>query len=147
MKKGFKYIFLLSATINLVACDYFGYFDFEIANNTNDSLEIVYTEQMQSFTSVLYTPGYEDDYKTIYLNNVLTDTIIPPKGKLQLRYDAGMVEKDFPGQLENPMEYGILPLWDRLGYMIQRGDTLDPEVFSKSRWKGKGSTYTLIIEK
>lgn len=147
MKKGFKYIILLFVTTNLVACDYFGYFDFEIVNNTNDSLEIVYTEQMQSFTSVLYTPGYEDDYKTIYLNNVLTDTIIPPKGKLQLSYDAGMVDKDFPGQLEDPMEYGILPLWERLGYMILRSDTLASEVFSQSRWKGKGSTYTLIIEK
>ena len=147
MKKGVKYIVFLFATINLVACDYFGYFDFEIVNNTNDSLEIVYTEQMQSFTSVLYTPGYEDDYKTIYLHNVLTDTIIPPKGKLMLTYDAGMVDKDFPDQLEDPMEYGILPLWERLGYMIQRGDTLDSEVFSQRRWKGKGSTYTLIIEK
>lgn len=147
MKKVFRYSVFLFVAVNLVACDYFGFFDFEIANNTNDSLEIVYTEQMQSFTSVLYTPGYEDDYKSIYLNNVITDTIIPPKGKLKLTYDAGMVDKNFPGQLENPMEYGILPLWERLGFMIQRGDTLDPEVFSKSRWEGKGSTYTLIIEK
>ena len=146
MQRVFRYIVILFAAINLVACDYFGYFDFEIVNNTNDSLEIVYTEQMQSFASVLYTPGYEDDYKTIYLNNVLTDTIIPPKGKPQLSYDAGMVDKDFPGQLEDPMNYGILPLWERIGYMIQRGDTLDSEAFYQSRWKGKGSTYTLIIE-
>lgn len=146
MQRVFRYIVILFAAINLVACDYFGYFDFEIVNNTNDSLEIVYTEQMQSFASVLYTPGYEDDYKTIYLNNVLTDTIIPPKGKLKLTYQAGMVDKDFPGQLEDPMNYGILPLWERIGYMIQRGDTLDSEAFYQSRWKGKGSTYTLIIE-
>ena len=57
MQRVFRYIVILFAAINLVACDYFGYFDFEIVNNTNDSLEIVYTEQMQSFASVLYTPG------------------------------------------------------------------------------------------
>jgi len=147
MKKVLEYIIILFTAVSLGACDYFGYFDFEIVNNTNDSLEIVYTEQMQSFTTVLYTPGYEDDFEAIYLNKMLTDTVIPPKGKLQLSYEAGMVDRDFSDQLEDPKDYGILPLWERIGYMIQQGDTLNPGIFSQSRWKGKGSTYTLIIEK
>ena len=147
MKKVVKYIVILLAAVNLVACDYFGSFYFEIVNNNDDSLEIVYTEQMQSFTTVLFTPDYENEFQKIYLNNTFTDTIIPPKGKLKLTYEAGMVDRGFPSQLEDPMDYGILPLWERIGYMIQQGDTLDSEVFSQSRWKGKGSTYTLIIEK
>ena len=141
------YIIILFAAISLGACDYFGYFHFEIINNTDESLEIVYTEQMQSFTTVLYTPDYENDFQTVFLNKMLTDTVIPPKGKLILSYEAGMVDRDFPDQLEDPKNYGILPLWERIGYMIQRGDTLDSRVFSQSQWKGKGSTYTLIIEK
>lgn len=146
MKKIFKLSTILFAITVLVSCDFFGTFFFVIDNNTNDSLEVVYTEQMQTFSSVLYTPDDEDEFHNIYLSREVTDTIIPPKGKLELSYDAGLVDRGFPGQLENPMEYGILPLWERIGNMIQNGDTLPSGVFSESQWKGEGSTYTLRIK-
>ena len=146
MTKVLKYIVVFITATILVSCDYFGYFHFDIVNNTNDSLRIVYVEQMQSFTTVLYTPDYDDDFRRIYLDNMLTDTVIPPKETLHLVYDAGMVDSDFPGKLETPEDYGILPLWERIGYMILRGDTLAPETYVHDRWTGKGSTYTLIVK-
>ena len=146
MKKVLKIIVIFFSAIILVSCDYFGYFNFDIVNDTNDSLKIVYVEQMQSFTTVLYTPDYDDDFRRIYLDNMLTDTVIPPKETLSLVYDAGMVDRNFPDKLETPEDYGILPLWERIGYVILRGDTLAPETYAKGRWTGKGSTYTLIIK-
>ena len=146
MTKVMKYIVVFITATILVSCDYFGYFNFDIVNNTNDSLKIVYVEQMQSFTTVLYTPDYDDDFRRIYLSNMLTDTVIPPKETLHLVYDAGMVDRNFPDKLEAPEDYGILPLWERIGYVILRGDTLAPETYAKGRWTGKGSTYTLIVK-
>lgn len=137
MRKVLKYIVVFITATILVSCDYFGYFNFDIVNNTNDSLKIVYVEQMQSFTTVLYTPDYDDDFRRIYLDNMLTDTVIPPKETLHLVYDAGMVDRNFPGKLETPEDYGVLPLWERIGYMILRGDTLPPRLMSKTGGQAK----------
>ena len=63
-----------------------------------------------------------------------------------LSYDAGSVDPDFPAKREDPKEYGIVPLWERIAYMTIGNDTLDQSVFSEKEWSCKGSTYTLTIE-
>ncbi|MBO7660602.1 MAG: hypothetical protein J6S65_03595, partial [Bacteroidaceae bacterium] len=70
---------------------------------------------------------------------------IPPQQSIDLEYEAGLVDRDFPSEHENPRNYGIVPLWERIGYAILKGDTLDPNVYSKDRWKGKGASYHLTI--
>ena len=146
MKKAFRYIVLLLLSFHLCACDNWGSFDFEIVNDTDDSLTIAYVEQMQSYTNILCTEGYEDEFMTIHLKDHLTDTIIPPRQSIELRYEAGLVDRDFPSEYEDPRNYGIVPLWERIGYAILKGDTLDSNVYSKNRWKGKGASYTLTIQ-
>ena len=71
MKKAFRHIVLLLLSLHLCACDYWGSFDYEIVNDTNDSLTIAYVEQMQSYTTILNTQGYEDEFMTIYIYNSL----------------------------------------------------------------------------
>ncbi|MBR3514295.1 MAG: hypothetical protein IKO12_07750 [Bacteroidaceae bacterium] len=147
MKKAYQYIIILLATINMGACDYFAWFDFNIVNDTDDSLTVAYVEQMQSFTTIYYTPGHTGDFQSIHLEDYLTDTVIPPRATFKLSYDAGLADRGFADQLEDPKEWGIIPLWERIGYMIQKGDTLDSEIYAQDQWKGKGSTYTLTIRK
>lgn len=145
MKKAFRHIVLLLLSLHLCACDYWGSFDFEIVNETNDSLTIAYVEQMQSYTTILNTQGYEDEFMTIHLKDHLTDTIIPPHQSIDLEYDAGLVGRNFPTEHEDPRNYGIVPLWERIGFAILKGDTINPDVYSKERWKGKGASYQLTI--
>ena len=45
MTKVLKYIVVFITATILVSCDYFGYFHFDIVNNTNDSLKIVNVEK------------------------------------------------------------------------------------------------------
>ena len=147
MKRVYYYLLITAASICLSACDYFGWFDFTITNNTNDSLAVEYREQMQSFTSVLYTPGYDGDYHYIYLDSLVTKTVIPPHQSMTLNYDAGLVDSRFPTQLEDPKEYGIVPLWERIDSISVRGDTLDSDVYAQDKWVGKKSDYTLTIDR
>jgi hypothetical protein len=53
----------------------------------------------------------------------------------------------FPEGLEDPKEWGIVPLWERIVSMTIKGDTLNPEIYAQELWWGKGSTYTLAIKR
>ncbi len=147
MRKIAPFFFIVVASILLGACDYFAFFYFKIINSTGDSLTVSYIEQMQSFTSIFYTPDYEDDFQSIRLKEMATDTVIPPGQSIVLVYDGGLTGRGFPYGLEDPKEYGIVPLWERIVSMTIKGDTLNPEIYSQELWSGKGSTYTLVIKR
>jgi hypothetical protein len=44
-----------------------------------------------------------------------------------------------------PECYGIVPLWDRIAYIIKASDTLDHSIFKKEKWIRNGNKYTLEI--
>jgi len=147
MRKITHLFIIVVASMLLAGCDYWSWFDFKIINSTGDSITVSYIKQMRSFTTMNYTPGYEDDYMSIRLAKMATDTIIPPGQSFVLHEMGARCGRDFPYGLEDPKEYGIVPLWERIVSMTIKGDTLEPEIYAQELWWGKGSTYTLAIKR
>ena len=146
MRKITHFFIIVVASMLLAGCDFWSWFDFKIINSTGDSLTVSYIKQMQSFTSVNDTLDYEDDYQSIRLEEITTDTIIPPGQSFVLHENGWQCGMHFPDGLEDPKEWGVVPLWERIVSMSIKGDTLDPTIYSQELWSGKGSTYTLAIK-
>ena len=144
-----RFLFGLLASLLFASCDYFGDFAFEIVNNTGSNVVVGYHEQYFSTEDILPTYRHGDDYQPGYLSPIITDTTLGAGDALRLRYDVGLVGRDFPTEQDTPERYGIIPLWDRIEYITVDGDTLAPEAYQKDKWGSRtsGIVFTLVLIK
>ena len=145
MKRIKEIIGVLSLVILISSCEYFGEFYFIIHNNTDNTLYISYTEQLWCPEDAFPTYEHGDDYEAIRLAKSDSTLIVESGETVKIDYGVGFVDKDFPDDNDIPECYGIVPLWDRIAYIIKASDTLDHSIFKKEKWIRNGSKYTLEI--
>ena len=123
------------------SCDEVYQIEFRIFNQTDENVEIAYLSQKQDFTSIMYTPGEEQNYHRIVFDGAAVEKIKPHDVKAFI-YDIGMERPCI-----DPEYNGIVPLWDRIVYIIIGNDTLDRSKYEKIRWIRTPELHSLILTK
>ncbi len=145
--KRFILVFALAASLWFSSCDYWGDFSFEIENHTGHSVAVSYYEQLQSTEDILPTYEHGEDYEWVHLADTPTYINIKPDSTYCVWYDIGQVGKDWPTEEDTPERYHIVPLWDRIEYVMVGTDTLDASEYSKDKWDVRNQcVYVLKIK-
>ena len=140
MKRGVLSLLLLFVLFFLESCDYFGYFEFVIENGTEDTIRISYKEQLVRYEDVLPTYDHGEDYQ-LSIADKDTVVIIEPHYSLAYKYDAGLVNANFPTKYDTPKAYNISPLWERISFIVIGNDTLLPSDYSEDKWVRKEKKF------
>lgn len=145
--KRFILVFALSMSLLFSSCDYWGDFSFKIENHTSQSVVVSYYEQLQSTEDILPTYEHGEDYEWIHLADTSTKINIKPDSSFWVSYDIGRVGANWPTEQDTPERYHIVPLWERIEYIVVGSDTLDASSYSKDKWDARNCcVFTLKIQ-
>ena len=145
--KRFILVLALSVSLLFSSCDYWGDFSFEIENHTSQQVVVSYYEQLQSTEDVLPTYVHGEDYEWVHLADTPTVINIKPDSLYSISYDVGLVGEDWPTEEDTPERYHIVPLWERIEYIVVGADTLDASSYSEEKWDAKyHCLFTLKIQ-
>ena len=139
---------ILSVMISLlmVSCEYFGEYEFEVANKSGETVVVSYYEQRQCTEDYLPTYEHGEDYDWIRVDDTPTKVVVKSDTTYRVIFQIGMVSKDWPTEDDTPERYHIVPMWDRIDYIAVGTDTLDAACYSKDKWSSEnGSRFTLTI--
>ena len=130
----------------MISCDYWGQYSFTIENETNQNVIVSYCEQLRSTEDVLPTHEHRDyDHWGYWLGKPTVDTL-EPHATFERVYDIGQVNKNWPGEEDTPESWRVIPLWNRINYIVVGTDTLDPAEYAKGKWRTENrSSFTLTI--
>lgn len=146
LTKTLKTIMLfVTATNMLTSCDYWGAFEFTINNRTDKEITISYFEQYRSMEDVLPTYDHREGYESIKIAEADTVVTIQPYECATWTYDVGLVSKDFPTAFDTPEHWDIVPLWQRINYIVLGSDTINASYYTRTKWTRKENEYILDI--
>lgn len=145
--KRFILVFALSLSLLFSSCEYWGEFSFKIENCTGQSVVVSYYEQLQSTEDILPTYEHGEDYEWIHLADTPTKINIKPDSSYRVSYDIGLVGKNWPTEDDTPERYHIVPLWERIEYIVVGTDTLNASSYSEDKWDARyNCLFTLKIQ-
>lgn len=138
--------FVVAMSFLMTSCDYFGDYTFEVVNKSGQTIVVSYYEQLQSMEDILPTYEHGNDYEWIHLADTPTVRYLSVDSSFSLSYDIGQVSSNWPTEEDTPEEWHIVPLWNRIDYIIVGTDTIDASEYTIDKWSAVNNcVFTLTI--